>query len=469
MLRRDKCPAFGYETPSINLKLAQEGNITSIELLAFFPEDLRCYDPVLRLVQNGLNQKIAANVINSHRDWEKRPAEPDTVCKIIEKTMRSHSGKKRVRWTMSGHLQGKWSYDYKTDDDDLTLTGLRAQCEIDPKFSKRGHQLNPVIEGIPFRNLAPGIARYPSIAQGDGLDLTECVKYAAAHPEENLVYPRDFASLTEKLGGPLQVRREHTDKEALLRWKQSRNRDDEPESDDEDFTNIVFVDSDLGSPDHEMLDNSAEGQIHEDTEALSDYAPQEYYPTPEETSEARPFAPFCGPEEDFLYRRQPVQNPYTIPQDHQVGFRSYNNHSAVAQNLGLYAAAPFFIDSDFNSILESVNYIVSGNSRSLDGMPRITSNVNQPLRDDAYEPTEHLEPSGNMAGRLFDGVNLRLPRAALSRRDNACMWSSPAPGYTTPADSPPDLSSVARAVFDDLPDPVKFDLWVDQDTEEAQA
>jgi hypothetical protein len=48
--------------------------------------------------------------------------------------------------------------------------------------------------------------------------LNRCVQYAAAHPERNHVFPRDFAYLAEKLGNDRQIEDRHLEEASFARW-----------------------------------------------------------------------------------------------------------------------------------------------------------------------------------------------------------------------------------------------------------
>jgi hypothetical protein len=63
---------------------------------------------------------------------------------------------------------------------------------------------------VPFKSLAQGVKRFPSVARGDGANLTRCVQYAVSHSREELLFPQDFASLTHRLGATM-IHDEHYD------------------------------------------------------------------------------------------------------------------------------------------------------------------------------------------------------------------------------------------------------------------
>tara|TARA_R110002003_G_scaffold42_2_gene3070 strand:- start:8133 stop:8732 length:600 start_codon:yes stop_codon:yes gene_type:complete len=199
MAQRSRANIFGSAAPSPNLKLPEDLVILVSEIVVYFPNHIRNYDVLLRLVQAGVTQMTITNLVNLHRliPTNKFPVLPNSVCKIIEKEMRIHSG--FGKWTMGKHKNGSYTYDYDWDSEDLTLNGVRLDCELHPEYSEAGEVTNPPIEGIPFADLAVDINAHPSYARGDGFIFTRCVQYVALHPQRGYVFPRDFAYLAEKL------------------------------------------------------------------------------------------------------------------------------------------------------------------------------------------------------------------------------------------------------------------------------
>jgi hypothetical protein len=71
-----------------------------------------------------------------------------------------------------------------------------------------------------FKNLGNGVETMPT--GFDALDLTRCVEYHQAHPEEQWYYPDHFEELVKHLGGPATVTDAHLDSGAFARWAEQR-------------------------------------------------------------------------------------------------------------------------------------------------------------------------------------------------------------------------------------------------------
>jgi hypothetical protein len=210
--RRSTSNVFGSEAPHDDLRLPQDLPILAVEIITYLPNALRNDAAVLRFVQAGLDQKTLANIVNLHRilPTKKFPILPNSVCKVIENGMRRNSG--RRDWTVTKHKKGEFTYNKTWDADDISLNGVRLNCEVS------GKGLKP-IEGFPFAELAHKVNIHPSYRRGDGFMLTRCVQYAAAHPGKGYVFPRDFAYLVEKLDDGRQLHPCHFDAASLSRWK----------------------------------------------------------------------------------------------------------------------------------------------------------------------------------------------------------------------------------------------------------
>ncbi|KAH7084307.1 hypothetical protein FB567DRAFT_550316 [Paraphoma chrysanthemicola] len=158
MAHRSTNVVFGARAPPFDLKLPEELVITAAEIVIYLPNHIRDYDVLLRLVQGGITQMAIVN-----------------------------------------HY-------------------IRVNCEIDPEYNELREVVNPSTPGIRFADLATNVNTYPSYARGNGLILTRCVQYAALHPEEQYIFPRDFAYLAEKLDDGRQVLPQHLDRASAARW-----------------------------------------------------------------------------------------------------------------------------------------------------------------------------------------------------------------------------------------------------------
>lgn len=67
--RRNTKPVFGEPdtVPSEDIGLPENLCITAVELITYLPNSLRNYEPLLRLVQAGLDHVKLARIVNFHR------------------------------------------------------------------------------------------------------------------------------------------------------------------------------------------------------------------------------------------------------------------------------------------------------------------------------------------------------------------------------------------------------------------
>ncbi|KAH8725702.1 hypothetical protein GQ44DRAFT_726794 [Phaeosphaeriaceae sp. PMI808] len=228
-MQKSTAPLF-QGAPDQHLRLPQEGNVTFVEIAAFLPNWLRSADVIFRLASNGHKNEYSAHAINYHRlPDDKGNVTNNTICKIFMQAMReadqAHIDPSGLlggdRWTQTRHddcglkdgLGQPW------DAGNLTLTGMQprlAHC------NNRRTKFKAIVENIPFKDLAKRLRNWPSVEQGDGLDLTRCVHHAATHPDEIWMFPGDFTKLTTKIGGPLPVSAKNFDGAAFQRWRRAR-------------------------------------------------------------------------------------------------------------------------------------------------------------------------------------------------------------------------------------------------------
>jgi hypothetical protein len=194
--------------------------ITITELVVFLNNwAVRTYPGAFRCASNGVSMQIVADMINYHRTpGNKGPVTRSPFGHALATAIRSgrlhtYSTLKNgvivpTKWTFTLHqkestkdFHGPW------DENKLTLTGFRHD----------GHSSHSKTENVSFASLASGVQRLPSVERGDGLNLTRCVQYAIAHPQEDLRFPRDFKRLTYQLGR-LPVGPEHYDHATVTRW-----------------------------------------------------------------------------------------------------------------------------------------------------------------------------------------------------------------------------------------------------------
>ncbi|KAF2127563.1 hypothetical protein P153DRAFT_387305 [Dothidotthia symphoricarpi CBS 119687] len=201
--RRDNTWVFGKEAPSANVKLPASGHVTAVEICTFIPNCLRSRDVIRRVANNGLSPQIISNMVNYHRMWPKWPLLPNSLRITTHNIMREAFQGWTFR-TQQAALDPTW------DAASTTLAGFRTRCE------DRGED-DLLIENIPFHHLATYVYKMPQ--DDDARDLTRCVEYAIQNPHAGYLWPQDFTSLTQLLGGPLPIQPEHTDAAAATRWR----------------------------------------------------------------------------------------------------------------------------------------------------------------------------------------------------------------------------------------------------------
>jgi hypothetical protein len=216
--------AIFADAPSRALLYPQTGNITAAEIMAFLPNSVRSHDIVFRFASNGATNKIMSTMANYFRQFDTKGAvDKNTLCHIMQKAMRDHgydltdaNGNTGIKWTNTLHKTTNMrNQDGPWDGTNLTLRGVLPQCAY---YLGDYDNENEPIDNVPFASLATGVQRFPSIELGDGLDLTRCVQYAKAHPQEKWLFPCDFQELTRRLGGAIVVQEQHLDRAAFRRW-----------------------------------------------------------------------------------------------------------------------------------------------------------------------------------------------------------------------------------------------------------
>ncbi|KAH7084313.1 hypothetical protein FB567DRAFT_550322 [Paraphoma chrysanthemicola] len=206
---------FGRHVPPRNLRFSSFGNHTAAELLTFLPESIRSKDIVNRLVENGFTTDEISKIINYHRVSPKtHKAMNNTLLHATQKTMRDANF---TNWTVGKHHMGLYSAQNQNwDAKNLNLDGMRPQCEY-----VKGHGNGDAPQdNVKFSTLAIGVQHFPSLATGDGLDLTRCVEFAVQNPHLDLQYPRDFKEITKHLGQGI-VQDKHYDRSAAARWRRA--------------------------------------------------------------------------------------------------------------------------------------------------------------------------------------------------------------------------------------------------------
>jgi hypothetical protein len=252
----DRDAVFGPSAPFTYLALPASGNITIVEILTFLPNSIRNSDICDRIVYNGLVAETVANIYNHHRDLPRDEITVNTTLKMLQwskRNLHSYTKNSGTNWTPSRAYDNDRPVTW--DATKLSLEGFKLNIEYKPKNNHTKE------DGVPFEQLGADVDNMP--AGYDALDLTRCVEHAVKHPN-TYIFPRDFASLTEQLGGRKTVKFGHLDRAAAARWTQKSNtfrRRLKAHPITEDDGSPVPQASDY--PDHSELDDSEELPVSE--------------------------------------------------------------------------------------------------------------------------------------------------------------------------------------------------------------
>lgn len=207
--------AFGVGSPSWNLPFPI-GNVTVAEIAAYIPHAFKSIDVIDRVVTNGATSIIITAMLHKYRVLTKL-FKPNSMTIMMKNAMRGAGFK---GWTVSKH--GEYERpDPSYPANSLDVTEFRCPRETHPKTPSSGDSAslkhNSEAPPIEFKSLALDVQQHPS--GPDALDLTRCVAYALAHPNEHWLFPDDFGTLVNKLGGPTPVTHLHLDGAAFTRVK----------------------------------------------------------------------------------------------------------------------------------------------------------------------------------------------------------------------------------------------------------
>ncbi|KAL5114856.1 hypothetical protein ACEQ8H_007233 [Pleosporales sp. CAS-2024a] len=202
--RKDNSPLFS-EAPHQLLAFPQREPITAAEILAFLPNYLRTHDVTFRMASNGATYKELGTIANYHRHASaKGDISHNSICKIMQKAMRdtgtySYSTIK-TEGGNSVHVTEEWTNGQHQRSNTKDYYGPWDQTNLEIKELIPNVDQEDLIDNVDFVSLAVGVQRYPSVALGDGLNLSRCVEFAVANPHFDLKFPRDFTLLTNLLG-----------------------------------------------------------------------------------------------------------------------------------------------------------------------------------------------------------------------------------------------------------------------------
>lgn len=195
-----------------------DGNFTLTEIAAFLPQSIKSWDIADRIVWNGAASKDLAIMFNKYRGLSPK-IDINSVYLMFRGQMRKrteeeHGYKNWKKWIVSAQSDVQKPDNF--DPDSISVTGFRRPVI----FQNRPNiPANP----IPFRDLAKGVAEWPT--GYEALDLTRCVAWCADHPEAEFYYPSDYQTVLHQcVGGPLTPNYRHSDAHALARLRSGTGR-----------------------------------------------------------------------------------------------------------------------------------------------------------------------------------------------------------------------------------------------------
>ncbi|CAE7027108.1 hypothetical protein PTNB73_01646 [Pyrenophora teres f. teres] len=201
--------SFGPNAPLRYLLFPAHANITAIELLTFLPNSIHCADFVHRFFTNGGSFPLLCTIVNQQRsllsEWGKHGGRQSMYDAM------KRAGNKG--WGVKSHATLHEQSSETWDEASLDVGGYKTPGQLCKK--------QRIVENVPFRDLALDVKQLPH--GDDALDLTRMVQYCVQHPLEPWLYPDDWDALLGLLGGPGEIRPEHTDREAFKRRTQIKS------------------------------------------------------------------------------------------------------------------------------------------------------------------------------------------------------------------------------------------------------
>lgn len=177
------------DAPSPNVPFpSTTANFTIIEILCFFPGWTTSRNVINRILSNGGSLTVVARILKEYRDMSSSVTGlRNTLLKRFNRHMRVVYGEDwipRTHQAPSGH-----------DQSNINVSGFQTVVQYEPSVKSIGP-----IQSVVFKGLANNISKFPS---GSGaLDLTRCVEYTIAHPDEKWKFPEDYEKLLKHIGGP---------------------------------------------------------------------------------------------------------------------------------------------------------------------------------------------------------------------------------------------------------------------------
>lgn len=198
-------PSAEHEFPNANITLA--------ELAAFLPQSIKCWDVIDRVIWNGAVSEDLQRMINKYRSMPYGKIDINSVYMMMRGQMRKrtnveHNYSSWKQWVVNKQQDVVKPATF--DPDSISVTGFRRPIV----FTNRP---NEVAAPISFKDLASGVSVWPD--GDDALDLTRCVAWCVAHPDEDFLYPTDYQAVLTRAGGPMTATDRHTDAAVLARLR----------------------------------------------------------------------------------------------------------------------------------------------------------------------------------------------------------------------------------------------------------
>lgn len=200
------------DSPSANLGFPT-GNITAAEIVAIFPQWLKSWDVIDRLVSNGARSATIRNMLNAMRTMPKGNIESNTILRMWQGSLKTR-GAGFQKWSPGTH-QASATHDGTS----VSVRNFRTPSVTHGArgANRGGACMRLVPGGIPVKDLAIGVKAMPTA--DDALDLTRAITYHLNHPNEICNFPADYDRLVTHIGGPNPVRPANHDSAVFRRWE----------------------------------------------------------------------------------------------------------------------------------------------------------------------------------------------------------------------------------------------------------
>jgi hypothetical protein len=226
------------DAPSPNVPFpSTTANLTIIEILCFFPGWTTSRNVINRILSNGGSLTVVARILKEYRDMSPSVTGlRNTLLKRFNRHMRVVYGED---WIPHTH-QAPPDYDHSNID----VSGFETVVQYEPNVKSIGP-----VQSVAFKGLANNISKFPS--GSDALDLTRCVEYAIAHPDEEWRFPEDYEKILKHIGGPKIPVHDNLDN-AIFR-RHGNIQDSQTNDQDQSQGRSLFM---VNNEQHQELDDS---------------------------------------------------------------------------------------------------------------------------------------------------------------------------------------------------------------------